>query len=285
MGPFNTSVYSRVFHFTAMQRSGHHAVIYWLARRLNSRTLFLNNCLWMKDNEPSSIHNLGKVQEQATQPGVLIWSSENLPLEDCHPIYLTSEHYCIVCREKTPELQHHTCKNNFQHPNLIRLHSNVKQNEILIVRSTENWVASMLKYWRERRYWETGRKLRLDEFSRYVDIFKTHLRACLRKNRRYEVIIFDAWFKEEQYRELICSRLQLDLAPSGSRIDYLSRHGRGSSFDGFKFAEEPSEMKVLDRWEYYKDDEEYLSILADALLLDLSRRVFGKYTRIESIIS
>jgi hypothetical protein len=84
--------------------------------------------------------------------------------------------------------------------------------------------------------------------------------------------LFDKWFSSLEYREEFCANLGLDHNDSGLND---IRHGRQSSFDGAKYRKEAQKMKVLDRWKLYRKNEEYLEVLRNEELIDLTERLFG----------
>jgi hypothetical protein len=168
-------------------------------------------------------------------------------------------------------------------PQFDELGISTRALEILVVRSTENWLASYIKYRREKYFRETGCLLDISEIIQAVEIYKEYLIECLNEQSRFTIISYDAWFSDKIYRMKIGASLQLELDPTDEKINHLSHHGGGSSFDGMSFLNEPKSMRVLERWKNMREDPDYLSILKDEELLRLTSAVFKGYTRIYEV--
>jgi hypothetical protein len=83
-------------------------------------------------------------------------------------------------------------------------------------------------------------------------------------------ILYDEWFTSKDYRGEICSILNIALPDD----DRLPEMGVKSSFDWKP--ENPSTMKVLDRWKVYRDNEIFRSILRDQELQRLYETIFDE---------
>lgn len=71
-------------------------------------------------------------------------------------------------------------------------------------------------------------------------------------------ISYDAWFTSEKYRKKLA--VLFDLVDS-SLLSLVPHFGGGSSFDFQELNGNADKMAVLNRWEFYKDDIEFQSIL------------------------
>jgi hypothetical protein len=85
------------------------------------------------------------------------------------------------------------------------------------------------------------------------------------------VFNFDEWFSSEDYRKKLSDQLGLEYSDEG--VNNVIRTV-GSSFDGMRLAKEAQKMKVLDRWEYFKDDNDYLSKLKNDELIEKTKLLF-----------
>ncbi|MFH1402429.1 MAG: hypothetical protein ABIG87_02270 [Patescibacteria group bacterium] len=70
-----------------------------------------------------------------------------------------------------------------------------------------------------------------------------------------------------------------------SVLDKVLDCGKGSSFDFLKFDEKGKQMKVLERWKYYKDDKLYKSFFKDSELIRLSDEIFGRIDETEILFN
>jgi hypothetical protein len=52
--------------------------------------------------------------------------------------------------------------------------------------------------------------------------------------------------------------------------------GGGSSFDGARKHQSASEMKVLERWQHFRDEPAFQSLFDDPEIARLSRAIFGE---------
>ena len=84
-------------------------------------------------------------------------------------------------------------------------------------------------------------------------------------------VSFDRWYVSEDYRREIAARFELQFTDQAR--NRLSQFG--SSFDGNKYLHNASEMDVLNRWQYYREDEEYIELMSDPEMLDLTEEIFG----------
>ncbi|GAI54320.1 unnamed protein product, partial [marine sediment metagenome] len=82
---------------------------------------------------------------------------------------------------------------------------------------------------------------------------------------------FDEWFGSEDYRKKVSSQLGLEHSDKG--VNNIIRTV-GSSFDGMRFSKEAQKMKVLDRWEHFKDDSDFLGILKNDELIEKTKLLF-----------
>jgi hypothetical protein len=123
---------------------------------------------------------------------------------------------------------------------------------VVQVRDFLNFAASWTKYMirRGNAYKEKG-------VTKLYEIWYNIAREALNetsyiRNNKY-VLMYDLFVQNEEYRRSLCSILDgeytetvKDLVPDG---------GLGSTFDSFNFQGNGSQMKVLDRWEWFNTEE------------------------------
>ena len=83
-------------------------------------------------------------------------------------------------------------------------------------------------------------------------------------------VYYDRWFSDKEYRRHLASMIGQELNDEGR--DELSK--AGSSFDEYKHKTSATQMDVLNRWKYYKDDPEFWKLFTPRIR-DLAVRRFG----------
>ncbi len=86
-------------------------------------------------------------------------------------------------------------------------------------------------------------------------------------------IYFNSWFSDQDYRQSISQKLNIEFTDSG--FSKVSQIGHGSSFDGTQYDGNNQKMKVLARQRFLNDSERQLleKILADDELQELAHRI------------
>lgn len=87
-------------------------------------------------------------------------------------------------------------------------------------------------------------------------------------------IIFDRWFQDADYRKEIAGKLHLK--STRKMLQYVPRHGLGSSFDRLSYRGKAQQMKVTERWKELVDNPVFLELFQDEELVLLSEKIFGK---------
>jgi hypothetical protein len=108
----------------------------------------------------------------------------------------------------------------------------------------------------------------------FLDLWRRYAGYLEDRSFGYLYVSFNAWFGNVAERQRISHALQL--RHSDSRLNTVSHHGRGSSFDGLRHDGHAQDMAVLRRWESMLDDRLFLFLmLADEEALEVSHRLFG----------
>ena len=134
---------------------------------------------------------------------------------------------------------------------------------LLLIRDPFNLFAS-----RFRGRWQISNALRARK------LWKMYAREFLGDQNKISnkvCLKFNDWFSDESYRRWVSSQFGQEFTDEGKN----SLGHWGSSFDGKIFKTNANEMKVLDRWQSYIDHDDFLTIISDPELLELSRRIFG----------
>lgn len=87
------------------------------------------------------------------------------------------------------------------------------------------------------------------------------------------IIIFDKWFTDYEYRKSISSKLGLNFTDEG--LNTVTKDGGGSSFDKRKYNQEAQKMNVLQRWESYTEDKDYINFFNNQPeMVELTEKIF-----------
>ena len=247
----------------ACKRSGHHAVMSWLAEQFSGTPFFLNNCRvsenpfteTRKSLQRSGAHSeADKYRKEEdgclTRKDVLLYNFEDC---DLRHVFSPAEK---ARREKS-------------------LGRSAKRFNVLVLRDHYNLFASRLK--RVKLGSNVPRenlKKALQARKLYVHHAREYLGEtdCIDENRI--VISFTRWFLDEEYRRGISQRVNGTYCDTSMRN--VAEKGEGSSFDGIRYADRAGDMEVLDRWKQFTGNVVYNAIVSDRRMRDYTTRVFGK---------
>jgi len=93
-------------------------------------------------------------------------------------------------------------------------------------------------------------------------------------NHRKLLINYNRWVADEDYRASLCESLGVPLREEHREI--VPYYGFGSSFDEGRYDRRASSMNLSSRWEHFRDDAEFLSLIEDPEIWELSERIFGE---------
>lgn len=234
----------RAYIILGMKRSGHHAIAYWIAKNHTEPSMLHNDCckgwgrkeLIPSENRPSNqFEILGNPDDESC----IINHIYNI--EDFNPDYLR--------------------KFDFRTFNKIKDADEVYLS--IVLRDPYNWAASCIKV-------GGGLAKRMD--NRF-NIWKLQAQLFLKPELHSHIIRinYNNWFSDEKYKEQLAAKFNLPTFDKG--VDDPSPRGGGSSFDGMRFKRRASEMKVLERWKYFKGVNSYANLFNDPTH-QLSQRIF-----------
>jgi hypothetical protein len=238
---------------SALMRSGHHAIIQWIQGHFDEPLMVLNDVPpgtnpWVAARSDATTYpdRCGNLQPRA---GViynyedrdlsLIFSPEFIKLK---PLYLgKSEH-------------------NYN---------------LIVIRDPQNCFASRIR-WLDQLESPTiphlrhaeGRKMLVEQWKQYAKEYLGITQMVPNK----VAVDFNQWFLDEDYRRQLSFKLGLEF--NDRYKDQLATQGK-SSFDDVKYLKNANEMKVLDRWQRFKDNPIYMELTTDKELLELAELIYG----------
>lgn len=236
--PKQTSDYE--FGIIGCQRSGHHAIVSWLARHFKGRVSHINLLNIRRDSSAvlnSFVYKDGTKLKHGPlneHSKCLIWSIDRFDVNDVN--LMSGKHQVKLLDFAVL-------------PNTTR-----NQRKIIIVmRDPYNWMASRYKAWKERKIDSYG------NHAKGIEEYKEHLAEFLNPTVLPKDTIpvnFNYWFMHKDYRESISEELGLEFTDAG--LEYVEN--AGSSFDLFNFQKNGQSMKVLTRYEELRHDDAFVDI-------------------------
>jgi hypothetical protein len=233
-----------IYLIFAMGRTGHHAIIEWIARQYPGQVTQLHNCRkrdYLKQGKLKP--RIGKTSSWTNKGDkkAMIYNFEEFDID------LVDE-YNILDFDQVKKAK--------------RVHT------MLVLRDPYNWIASSLKI---------GGGFTNDIVDR-VTLYKKYLKSAVDEiNYSWNPIPFNynKWFKSSNYRKKMAKRLCIREGDSG--LNFVPPNGGGSSFDKQSFKERAQQMNVLERWKQYKNNPKFKQVL-DEEIVDLSNQIFGEIT-------
>ena len=245
----------------ACKRSGHHAVMTWLADQLPATPFYANNCRVGENpftETRKSLERSGREREaetyrqeedgHLTRKGLLIYNFEDCDLEQ---VFSPEE---IRRRE------------NALGPSRTR-------HNVLVLRDHYNLFASRVQ--RIRIGSDVPRE-NLKKALAARHLYEQHAREALGETRFLGkhgiVILYNRWFHDEAYRREISARL--DGTYREKTLNEVATYGEGSSFDGVGYDRRAHEMPVLERWKSFGNNLFFHAIVGRRVLRRVTARLF-----------
>ena len=253
-----TIVNQKELRVVGLKRTGNHAVLKWIKSQQSGVIEHLNNVRpnenpfrdkyeHLQDNYPEHQGVIDRLRSQAR--------GELVPKD------------CLICSYEDWELSKIATK-NFEAKHDLYVGKSAERYDLLILRDPFNLIASRLKH--SKMQIQLGRQTIVDLWVDYAREFLgetqylQHRKVCINYNR---------WFQDVEYRRYLADLLKLDFTDAG--IDKMTYHGGGSSFEGRELDGQATQLKVLDRWQSFKDDSVYQKLIADDRIWYYFETIFG----------
>ena len=259
-----------VFH---LKRGGGHAVVNWIARNMDRQVFHLNNAF----SKPLKARWRGaKIFRRITDPdryggpGRRLYNVDLPPGAGWREVAALPKEVLLTNVEnfRLDKIPGQRILGEDAHRLIGRSRSRVT---LLVLRDAFNTFASV---------WQGKRRMRNRLHRFYSTQWKAYAREFLGETSYLPEdtikVSFNAWFADADYRRALAAELGLEHVDRGR--DEVSSDGGGSSFTGQEFQNRAQNMAVLDRWQNFIDDPEYVAAF-DEETVELSRRIFGDVTR------
>lgn len=234
-----------------LSRSGHHAIINWIARQWEGTVIHQNNCVrgWEENqllpfNEVSGTKIYGN---QYDAPTLAINSIETFDMADFW-------RYSFWVTEQPREFY-------------------------LILRDPYNWIASCWAGGGEGRSQLSSPFIneRGEEKQPTIQLWKKQAEYVLGSratpSRKINFISFNSWFSDIEYRAGLAEDLQIPFTDVG--VEEMPQFGGGSSFSGLQFDGMAHQLGVLNRWHTLSSVPEYLELIEDEELAHAAYVLFS----------
>ena len=238
--------------FFALRRSGHHAIINWLAYHFQVRPVFIEGVVPFKDpyididsqlrcilmGDQYRKYNHRTLRQLRDRPKYLIMNFEEQPIA---PDYIDDKF----------------------------IGKSARVYNAVVLRDPFNWMAS--------RYQVANSKLVLRPNSDAICLWKQYAREYLGMTNTLinkVSINYNQWFQSEVYRRSISDIFKLPFTDKG--LEQVPDAGRGSSFDQRLFDGKAQQMDVLGRWRKFVGDPQFVSIFKDDELIWLTKQCFSE---------
>lgn len=230
----------------AMKRSGHHAVIYWIAHNLSNRTELYNDCCKGWKAKHLIPNPIGK-----NPMNVVIGGKKGQPIDNA---IFNIEDFDVSHLERFDFSQ-------------FKPFSEAEEKYVMIIlRDPYNWIASCIK----------GGGGPLKYLDDRVNLWKKQAKFCASASQYKKDIYrvsYNRWFTSEEYRKSLSVALGMKSYDKG--INLVPPRGNGSSFDARRYNGKAQDMKVLERWKEYKDDPRLIKYFKGTNLPHISEKMFG----------
>lgn len=256
-----------------LRRSGNHAIVNWIGKQIEGSAVFINHVRPLENPYRNQYENQLNPRHS---PPPKDWKYRELDWWKSEKNGKFSFKDGLIYSYEDQELE------KVAHPAFERKHDlylgkSKEKFDVIIMRDPFNLLASRL----QTNPREDGVNYSmLEVYSRHhslPELWISYAKECLGetsylKNKKV-YINYNKWFIDIDYRKNIAKQLNIEFSDRG--FNDVSQSGRGSSFDGLKYAGETHKMDVLNRWKIFSDHALYRQLLKTDGLLEYSMKLFG----------
>lgn len=261
----------RVF---GLRRSGNHAIINWIGRQVKGNTVFINHVKpqenpYRNQYENYLSHKGGQVQKKD-------WKYKDIDWWKREKEGRFSFKDCLIYSYEDQELER-VASSLFERKHDMYLGKSEKRFDLIVMRDPFNLFASRF----QTKPRDDGPNFSMLEVysKRYSlpELWISYAKECLGETSflpsEKVIVNYNEWFVNVGYRKQIAEKIGISFSDEG--FSDVSEAGRGSSFDGSRYAGQAYKMDVMSRWRSYVDNPSYRSLLSTERLLLYSEKLFG----------
>ncbi|MCX7594904.1 MAG: hypothetical protein N2235_14315 [Fischerella sp.] len=260
-----------LFTFFALKRSGHHAVMVWLAYHFSLPVFVLNNIKPYTDPYLTTAFNNN-------------WDKESdwlvhIDVEDVEPIRNVHKH-CLMISIQDFDITSLKDGRDFIWERQRTIGESSKLFNILFLRDPFNMLASRLH--------KPGLVPKLIDNSEILDMWEIYAEEYLGITNFIKskiAVNYNLWFSSIDYRKQLSEQFRLAFTDAGLNIVPKCSGGNGSSFDKNAYDGKGNQMKVLERWKVCKEDKRFHEAFRERhKLANLYRKIFPYDPELESFM-
>ena len=225
----------KIIRVWALMRSGHHAILRWMFYNMSTTKIFFNNCHGSRGFHYVDVNSFSDSRKKF----------DLKKLKEFENILINFEH---------PNLKNWTTKD---WGGLRKLGQPI---DVIVLRDPFNWAASSMSKKTFKQHVEIDMNLWKQHASEFIEA--KHIPNGI-------PVGFNQWFSSHEYREEVASKLSIS-----NNETLINKLATRSSFDGRDFKDNAQNMKVLDRWQQFKNNERFLSYVDRKDIRDLSQKIF-----------
>ncbi|MEC4887651.1 MAG: hypothetical protein SAL70_41025 [Scytonema sp. PMC 1070.18] len=260
-----------LFTFFALKRSGHHAVMVWLAYHFNLPIFVLNNIKPYTDPFQTSGFNNNWDKESDWLVHIDSNNTESIRNKHKHCLMLSIQDFKITSLKDGRDFIWERQKT---------VGASVKFFNILFLRDPFNMLAS--------RWHKPGLVPKLIDDSEILDIWEIYAEEYLGITNFIKhkfPINYNLWFSSLEYRKDLSAQFGLSFTDAGLNIVPKCSGGSGSSFDKNFYDGRGNQMKVLERWKICQHEKRFYEAFRERhKLANLYRKIFSFDPEIESFL-
>jgi hypothetical protein len=257
-----------LFTFFALKRSGHHAVMVWLAYHFKLPIFVLNYIKPYTDPYLTTRFSNN-------------WDKESdwlVPIEDVEQIRNVHKH-CLMLSLQDFNIASLEDGRDVIWERQRTVGDSSKLFNILVLRDPFNMLAS--------RWHKPGPVLPLDD-SEFLDTWEIYAEEYLGITHFIKskiAVNYNLWFSSIDYRKQLSAQFGLSFTDAGLNVVPKSTAGYGSSFDRTSYDGRGNQMKVLERWKVCQHDKCFYEAFRERhKLANLYRKIFNHDSELESFI-
>jgi hypothetical protein len=257
-----------LFTFFTLRRSGHHAVMVWLAYHFNLPIFVLNNATPYTD--PYLNIRFYNNWDKESDWLVHIEDVEHIRNVHKHCLAISIQDFNITKLEDGRDIIWERQRTVGESLRLFNL---------LVLRDPFNMLAS--------RWYKPGPVPQLIDDSEILDMWEIYAEEYLGITNFLTskiAVNYNLWFLSLDYRKQLSAQFGLPFTDDGLNVVPKSA-GSGSSFDQLSYDGRGNQMKVLERWKLCQQDKRFCKAFRERhKIAHLYRKIFPHNSEIESFM-
>lgn len=266
-----------------LRRSGNHAIINWIAKQVSGEVMFINHVKPLENpyrDQYESQVILGRELDNT------LWNFRDTAWWKREKEGEFSLKDCLLYSYEDQEIEK-IAKPSFELKHDLYLGKSDQRYDVVVMRDPFNLFASRLK---SKPREDRPNFSMLEVYSRRYnlpELWVSYAKECLAetsllKNKKL-FVNYNQWFFDIEYRKSLSAQLHMEFSDDG--LNDISVSGRGSSFDGDKYAGEAHKMDVLNRWKQFADIPRYRQLFKTEGIEEYSLKLFGHIPGTEVLFS